>query len=88
MAIKSIKIDGKEINVIKSATEDYISLTDMAKSQMQEAVIIKWLISQFFIKNVLISSIVYLPFSGILRFLNCNLVSTTVPVLVPAHEPS
>jgi hypothetical protein len=43
MAIKSIKIDGKEINVIKSATEDYISLTDMAKSQMQEAVIIKWL---------------------------------------------
>jgi hypothetical protein len=40
---KNINIDGKEITIIKNQTEDYISLTDMAKSQMQEAIIIKWL---------------------------------------------
>lgn len=40
---KNINIDGKEITIIKNHTEDYISLTDMAKSQMQEVIIIKWL---------------------------------------------
>lgn len=40
---KNINIDGKEITIIKNHTEDYISLTDMAKSQLQEAIIIKWL---------------------------------------------
>ncbi len=38
-----IKIDGNEIAIISQNHDDYISLTDMAKSQMQEAIIIKWL---------------------------------------------
>jgi hypothetical protein len=40
---KTIHIDGKEISIISTKSDDFISLTDMAKSQMQEAVIIKWL---------------------------------------------
>lgn len=38
-----IEIGGKEISIISKKQDDYISLTDMAKSQMQEAIIIKWL---------------------------------------------
>ena len=38
-----IDIAGKEITIISQKQDDYISLTDMAKSQMQEAIIIKWL---------------------------------------------
>ncbi len=40
---KKIEIGGKEISIITKKQDDYISLTDMAKSQMQEAIIIKWL---------------------------------------------
>jgi hypothetical protein len=40
---KTIHIEGKEIAIISTKSDDFISLTDMAKSQMQEAVIIKWL---------------------------------------------
>lgn len=40
---KKIEIGGKEISIISKKQDDYISLTDMAKSQMQEAIIIKWL---------------------------------------------
>jgi len=40
---KSLNIDGAEITIISQQQNDYISLTDMAKSQMQEAIIIKWL---------------------------------------------
>lgn len=40
---KIIKVDGSEISIFSANDEDYISLTDMAKSQMQEAIIIKWL---------------------------------------------
>jgi len=40
---KKITIQGAEISIISQKHEDYISLTDMARSQMQEAVIIKWL---------------------------------------------
>jgi hypothetical protein len=40
---KKIHIDGKEISIISDQNIDFISLTDMAKSQMQEAIIIKWL---------------------------------------------
>ena len=40
---KIIKVDGNEISIFSINEQDYISLTDMAKSQMQEAVIIKWL---------------------------------------------
>ena len=40
---KKIEIDGKDITIISQKDDDYISLTDMAKSQMQEVIIIKWL---------------------------------------------
>ncbi len=40
---KIINIDGNEISIISNKIDDFISLTDMAKSQMQEAIIIKWL---------------------------------------------
>lgn len=40
---KTLNIQGTGITVISKKEEDYISLTDMAKSQMQEAIIIKWL---------------------------------------------
>jgi len=40
---KKINIEGKDISIISQKQEDYISLTDMAKSQMQEVIIIKWL---------------------------------------------
>jgi len=38
-----INITGKDITVIQINNADYISLTDMAQSQMEEHVIIKWL---------------------------------------------
>ncbi|HEX5150433.1 MAG TPA: KilA-N domain-containing protein [Parafilimonas sp.] len=40
---KKLKINESEISIISLQNDDYISLTDMAKSQMQEAIIIKWL---------------------------------------------
>jgi len=40
---KTINIEGVEISVLAQANTDYISLTDMARSQHQEVVIIKWL---------------------------------------------
>ncbi len=41
---KSINVEGTEIAILsKNSREEYISLTDMARSQMQEVVIIKWL---------------------------------------------
>lgn len=40
---KTINIQGSEISIISSKQDDYISLTDMAKSQLQEVIIIKWL---------------------------------------------
>lgn len=40
---KRIKIDDTEISIISNEQYDYISLTDMASSQLQEVVIIKWL---------------------------------------------
>ena len=41
-----VKITAKntEIEVFKYNEEDYISLTDMARSQMQEHIIFRWLI--------------------------------------------
>jgi len=38
---RKILIKEMEISVIKQNNEDYISLTDMARSQMQDAIIIK-----------------------------------------------
>lgn len=40
---KKINIDGVEISIISQEKNDYISLTDMVRSQLQEVVIIKWL---------------------------------------------
>ncbi len=40
---KTINIEGKEITILAQAKIDYISLTDMARSQLQDVVIIKWL---------------------------------------------
>lgn len=40
---KTINIDGKEISILAQSNSDYISLTDMAKSQLQDVIIIKWL---------------------------------------------
>ncbi|MBN2745271.1 MAG: KilA-N domain-containing protein [Bacteroidales bacterium] len=40
---KKLTIENAEISVIHSHNEDYISLTDMAHSQMEEHIIIKWL---------------------------------------------
>jgi hypothetical protein len=40
---KKLSIEGFEIALLSKGPEDFISLTDMAKSQMQEAIIIKWL---------------------------------------------
>ena len=38
-----IKVMNAEISVQRIGNEDYISLTDMARSQMQEHIIFKWL---------------------------------------------
>lgn len=40
---KKINIQGTEITILTQKLDDYISLTDMAKSQLHEVVIIKWL---------------------------------------------
>jgi len=40
---QSIHIENTEICLISQGQEDYISLTDMAHSQMGEHIIIKWL---------------------------------------------
>ncbi|MCD8448008.1 KilA-N domain-containing protein [Tenacibaculum dicentrarchi] len=40
---KTINIDGIEIAILAQDKTDYISLTDMARSQLQDVVIIKWL---------------------------------------------
>lgn len=40
---KKINISGAEITIVKEGINDFISLTDMAKSQHQDVVIIKWL---------------------------------------------
>ena len=38
-----IKVEEQEITVLSVNEQDYISLTDMARSQLQEHIIIKWL---------------------------------------------
>ncbi|MCI7615566.1 MAG: KilA-N domain-containing protein [Bacteroidales bacterium] len=38
-----INVQNAEINVVQYNNEDYISLTDMARSQMQEHIIFRWL---------------------------------------------
>ncbi len=40
---RKIHIEGSEITTISQKENDYISLTDMAKTQLQDIVIIKWL---------------------------------------------
>lgn len=38
-----IKVQNTEITVVAYNDNDYISLTDMARSQMQEHIIFRWL---------------------------------------------
>ena len=38
-----IKVQDTEITVLTNNEQDYISLTDMARSQMQEHIIFRWL---------------------------------------------
>ena len=38
-----IKVENTEISVVNVPNEDYISLTDMAHSQMQEHIIFRWM---------------------------------------------
>ena len=38
-----IHIENAEISLLSQGTEDYISLTDMTYSQMQEHIIFRWL---------------------------------------------
>lgn len=38
-----IKVDNTEITVVSVQNEDYISLTDMAHSQMQEHIVFRWM---------------------------------------------
>ena len=38
-----IKVDNTDITIVRYEEEDYISLTDMARSQMQEHIIFRWL---------------------------------------------
>ena len=40
---QTLNIDGTEIVLVHKNEQDYISLTDMARSQMEEVIIIKWL---------------------------------------------
>ena len=38
-----IKVENTEISVVSVQSEDYISLTDMAHSQMQEHIVFRWM---------------------------------------------
>ena len=38
-----IKVQDTEITIVSKNDDDYISLTDMARSQMQEHIIFRWL---------------------------------------------
>lgn len=40
---QTIQIDNNNISIVQQQGEDYISLTDMAHSQMQEHIIFKWM---------------------------------------------
>ena len=41
--MSNIKLHNKEIAFVSYHDDDYISLTDMARSQMQEHIIFRWL---------------------------------------------
>ena len=41
--MEKIKVENTEISVVNVQNEDYISLTDMAHSQMQEHIIFRWM---------------------------------------------
>ncbi len=43
MKKQTISIENNEISLLSQGSQDYISLTDMAHSQMQEHIIFKWL---------------------------------------------
>ena len=41
--MSKIKVENTEISAVNVQNEDYISLTDMAHSQMQEHIIFRWM---------------------------------------------
>lgn len=41
--MEKITVQDNEIRIITNNNDDYISLTDMAKSQLQEHIIFRWL---------------------------------------------
>ena len=41
--MSKITVENSDISIIRIETEDYISLTDMARSQLQEHIIFRWL---------------------------------------------
>ena len=47
-----IKVENTEISVVSVQNEDYISLTDMAHSQMQEHIIFRWMSLRAFCKGM------------------------------------
>jgi len=40
---QTLNIDGTDIVLVQQNEQDFISLTDMARSQLEEVIIIKWL---------------------------------------------
>lgn len=40
--MEKITVQDNEIRIITNNNDDYISLTDMAKSQLQEHIIFRW----------------------------------------------
>ena len=49
-----IKVENAEITVVSVQNEDYISLTDMAHSQMQEHIVFRWMSLKSTIESILI----------------------------------
>lgn len=52
--MEKITVQDNEIRIITNNNDDYISLTDMAKSQLQEHIIFRWL-SLKVLSNILVN---------------------------------
>ena len=69
-----IKVDNTEISVVTVQNEDYISLTDMAHSQMQEHIIFRWMSLKSTIEYLGEWEKLYNPFFNCTEFdtIKCN----------------
>ena len=54
---QTIQIDNNNISIGQQQGEDYISLTDMAHSQMQEHIIFKWMSLKSTIEKVALQNV-------------------------------